>query len=112
MSGYQHYVENPYVLNFIALWSMTFSLTGLLCRVFSIDTYLGLRVIHLVYVVLMQTAVYLYLRRYIKTRYIIAGLVLATLAHFGSYTEMNYNDYSAGLFMLSVMSFHHGITVD
>lgn len=112
MSGYQHYVENPYVLNFIALWSMTFSLTGLLCRVFSIDTYLGLRVIHLVYVVLMQTAVYLYLRRYLKTRYIIAGLVLATLAHFGSYTEMNYNDYSAGLFMLSVMSFHHGITVD
>lgn len=28
--------------------------------------------------------------------------------HFGSYTEINYNDYSVGLLTLAVMAYHHG----
>lgn len=110
MSGYQHFNDEPYTLYYLGQWLMTYSFSGWLCDVLSINSFLGLRVLHLVYVMFLQTVVYLYLRRYIPCKYIVAGLSLATLAHFGSYTEINYNDYSAGLFTLAVLAYHKGLS--
>ena len=108
MSGYRHFTEDPYASYFLGQWLLTYDLTSAICRLFSINSFLGIRMIHLVYVLLSQTIVFLYLRRSIPAKAIIAGLLFATLAHYGSYTEITYNDYSALLLLLSIISFHHG----
>ena len=108
MSGAEHFNSDPYASYFLGQWILTYDLTGMLCRLFSVDSFMGLRVMHLVYVLLTQIIVYVYLIRYISRRHVILGLLLVTLAHFGSYTEINYNDYSAFLLMLSLMAFHEG----
>ena len=108
MSGYQHFNDDPYVSYFLGQWLLSFNLTSALCRLFSINTYLGLRILHLLFIIISQTIIYFYLKRYIKRHFIISGLLLATLAHFGSYTEINYNDYSVGLLTLSIMAYHYG----
>lgn len=108
MSGYQHFNDDPYVSYFLGQWLLSFNLTSALCRLFSINTYLGLRILHLLFIIISQTVIYFYLKRYINRHFIISGLLLATLAHFGSYTEINYNDYSVGLLTLSIMAYHFG----
>lgn len=108
MSGYQHFNDDPYVSYFLGQWLLSFNLTSALCRLFSINTYLGLRILHLLFIIISQTVIYFYLKRYINRHFIISGLLLATLAHFGSYTEINYNDYSVGLLTLSIMAYHYG----
>lgn len=108
MSGYQHFNDDPYVSYFLGQWLLSFNLTSALCRLFSINTYLGLRILHLLFIIISQTIIYFYLKRYINRHFIISGLLLATLAHFGSYTEINYNDYSVGLLTLSIMAYHYG----
>ena len=110
MSGYQHFNDDPYVSYFLGQWLLSFNLTSALCRLFSINTYLGLRILHLLFIIISQTVIYFYLKRYINRHFIISGLLLATLAHFGSYTEINYNDYSVGLLTLSIMAYHYGYT--
>ena len=59
MSGYQHFTDEPYVSYFLGQWLLSFQLTSWLCKAFSIDSYLGLRVLHLIFVVLPQTVIYL-----------------------------------------------------
>ena len=59
MSGYQHFTDEPYVSYFLGQWLLSFQLTSWLCKAFSIDSYLGLRVLHLIFVVLSQTVIYL-----------------------------------------------------
>lgn len=108
MSGYQHFNDDPYVSYFLGQWLLSFNLTSALCHLFSINTYLGLRILHLLFIIISQTVIYFYLKRYINRHFIISGLLLATLAHFGSYTEINYNDYSVGLLTLSIMAYHYG----
>ena len=108
MSGYQHFNDDPYVSYFLGQWLLSFNLTSALCRLFSINTYLGLRILHLLFIIISQTVIYFYLKRYINRHFIFSGLLLATLAHFGSYTEINYNDYSVGLLTLSIMAYHYG----
>ncbi|MFW5615806.1 MAG: glycosyltransferase family 39 protein, partial [Prevotella pectinovora] len=112
MSGYQHFTSDPYASYFLGQWILTYDVTSALCKLFSINSFLGLRVLHLVYVLVTQTVVYLYLRQYISTRSIITGLLIATLAHYGSYTEINYNDYSALLLLLSILCYHGGADRD
>jgi len=109
MSGYQHFNSEPTVSYYLGQWLMTFVTTSAICKALAINSYMGLRVMHLIFVLLSQTIIYLYLKQYIKRRYIILGLLLATLSHFGSYTEINYNDYSIGLLTLSLLAYHHGI---
>ena len=112
MSGYQHFTSDPYASYFLGQWILTYDVTSALCKLFSINSFLGLRVLHLVYVLVTQTVVYLYLRQYISTRSIITGLLIATLAHYGSYTEINYNDYSALLLLFSILCYHGGADRD
>ncbi len=78
MSGYQHFNEEPYVSYFLGQWLLSFQLTSFLCDLFSINSYLGLRMLHLVFVILSQTVIYLYLKQYINRRIIIFGLLLTT----------------------------------
>lgn len=110
MSGYQHFGDEPATTYYLGQWLLTYSLSSLFCKLFAIKTFMGIRVMHLMLTIVSHTVIYLYLRQYIRTRHIIAGLTLATLAHFGSYTEINYNDYSIFLLTLSILSAHHGIT--
>lgn len=108
MSGVEHFNSDPYASAFLGQWIMTYNVTGWLCRWLSVDSFMGLRVMHLIYVLIAQTIVYIYMIRYMPRRYALLGLLLTTLAHYGSYTELNYNDYSAFLLMLSLMAFHEG----
>lgn len=108
MSGTEHFNSDPYASYFLGQWILTYNLTGMLCRLFAADSFMGLRVMHLVYVLLTQIIVYIYLIRYMPRRHALLGLLLVTLAHYGSYTEINYNDYSAFMLMLSLMAFHEG----
>ena len=110
MSGYQHFNNEPFSTYYLGQWLLTYHFSAFLCKIMSVSSFMGLRIIHLVFTLLSQTIIYLYLKKYIRTGHIIAGLTLATLAHFGSYTEINYNDYSVGLLTLSIISAHHGIT--
>lgn len=112
MSGYEHFGTDPYPSYYLGQWLMSYRLTSAICRLLSIHTYLGLRLLHLIFVVATQAIIYLYLQRHISRTHIILGLSLATLAHFGSYTEINYNDYSAGLLTLAILSYHRGISSD
>ena len=112
MSGSQHFNEEPYAIYYLGQWFLTYGLTNRLCHAFSLNSFMGLRVMHLVFVLCSQVLVYCYLKRHVAPRHIVAGLFLATLAHFGSYTEINYNDYSAGLLTLSIMAFHSGASKD
>ena len=71
MSGYQHFTSDPYASYFLGQWILTYDVTSALCKLFSINSFLGLRLLHLVYVLITQTVVYLYLRQYISTKSII-----------------------------------------
>ena len=112
MMGYRHFISDPYASSYLGQWIMTYDVTGHLCQLFGVSTFMGLRVMHLLLVLLTQIIVYAFLRRYIDKRYIILGLFIATLAHYGSYTEITYNDYSAFLLMLSLISFQRGVERD
>lgn len=109
MSGYLHFTDEPLVSYYLGQWLMTFVMSSALGKVFGITSYMGFRVLHLVFVLLSQTVVYFYLKRYIRKRYIFLGLILATFSHFGGYTEINYNDYSIGLLTLAVMAYHTAV---
>lgn len=110
MSGYQHFCDEPIATYYLGQWLMTFVTTTFIGKALGVSSYLGLRVMLLVLLIALQTVIYFYLKRYIRRRYIILGLLLATLANFGSYTEINYNDYSIGLLTLTVLAYHHGAT--
>ncbi|MGM9704598.1 MAG: glycosyltransferase family 39 protein, partial [Prevotella sp.] len=110
MSGYQHFSNEPHTTYYLGQWLLTYQLSSLICKALTIKTFLGIRLLHLALTILSQTVIYFYLRQYVRPRHIIAGLTLATLAHFGSYTEINYNDYSIFLLTLSILAAHHGMT--
>lgn len=110
MSGYQYFNEEPIVSYYLGQWLMTFMTMSALCKTFAINSYVGLRVMHLLFVVLSQTVIYFYLKRYIRKRFIIIGMFFATLSHFGGYTEINYNDFSIGWLTLAILAYHYGLT--
>ncbi|WP_288318135.1 glycosyltransferase 87 family protein [Xylanibacter caecicola] len=110
MSGYQHFREETVTVYFLGQWLMTFLSMSALCDLLSINTYMGLRIMHLIFVISFQTIIYLYLKRFIRRRYILLGLLLATFSHFESYTEINYNDLSIGLLTIALIAYHHGMT--
>lgn len=109
MSGYQYFNKEPYTIYYLGQWILSYQFTGWLCDLFSIKTFFGLRIVHLVYVIILQVCIYLYLKIYICPKHIIAGLFLATLAHLGAYTEINYNDYTVGLLTAAIIACHRGI---
>ncbi len=107
--GYGNFVSDPYASCYLGQWIMTYDVTFWLCRLLGIHGFIGLRIMHLALILVTQTVVYLFLRRYIDRKYIIVGLLLATLSHYGAYTELTYNDYSAFLLLVSLLSFHSGV---
>lgn len=109
MSGSLHFGDDPYAAYYLGQWYLTYRLSAALCSLFGIFSFPGLRLMHLVLNLILQTAVYAYLGKFVERRYIIAGLLLATLSHFGSYTDINYNDYSTFALMLAVMSYYSGL---
>ncbi len=109
MMGYKNFVSDPYASYYLGQWIMTYDVTYWICCIFGLHNFMSLRLMHLCLILITQTIIYFYLRCYIKRQYIILGLFMATLAHFGSYTEITYNDYSAFLLMISLMTFHRGV---
>lgn len=112
MMGYKNFVSDPYASSYLGQWIMTYDVTYWICRIFGLHSFMALRLLHWGLILITQTIIYFYLRRYINKQYIILGLLMATLAHFGSYTEITYNDYSAFLLMISLMAFHRGVEKD
>lgn len=112
MMGYKNFVSDPYASSYLGQWIMTYDVTYWICRIFGLHSFMSLRLLHWGLILITQTIIYFYLRRYINKLYIILGLLMATLAHFGSYTEITYNDYSAFLLMISLMAFHRGVEKD
>lgn len=109
MSGYSHFSSDPYSCYYLGQWFLTYAFSAAWCDMLDVRSFFGLRIMHLALNLLMQTAIYFYLVRYVRRRYVLMGLLLATLSHFGSYTEVNYNDYSAFLLILAVMAYHGGL---
>ncbi len=108
LAGYRHFNSDPWSCYYLGQWFLTYKLTGALCSLLGINTFFGIRLLAVALNVATQTAIYLYLRRFVPRRHIMAGLALATLACFGSYTDINYNDWSASLLAVAIMAYHAG----
>ena len=109
MSGYEWFNHDPDMLPYLGQWQMTYHLTGWLCSLFGVDTFYGLRLMRIVLLLLLQTMIWMYLRRQVPARALLAGMVLVTLSQCGAYSEINYNDWSAFWLILSVLSYHKGL---
>ena len=110
LSGYQYFNDDPFASYFLAQWYLTFRFLGFVCNVLGIDTYLGLRILRTIFLLVFQTIIYLYLRKSIKTKYIIAGMAMTTLAQYGAYSEINYNDLSIFMLVCAILLYHKGLT--
>ncbi|RUL60254.1 glycosyltransferase family protein [Prevotella koreensis] len=112
ISGYQHFNSDPYTTCFLGRWYLTFHLLGAICNLFGIDTLLGLRLLRIVMLLVLQTIIYLYLRKLIKTKHIIAGLAITMFAQYGAYSEINYNDLSVFMLVCAILLYHKGLHSD
>ena len=112
ISGYQHFNSDPYTTCFLGRWYLTFHLLGAICNLFGIDTLLGLRLMRIVMLLVLQTIIYLYLRKLIKTKHIIAGLAITMFAQYGAYSEINYNDLSVFMLVCAILLYHKGLHSD
>ena len=110
LSGYQYFNDDPFASYFLAQWYLTFRSLGFICNALGIDTFLGLRILRTLFLLVFQTIIYLYLRKSIKTKYIIAGMAMTTLAQYGAYSEINYNDLSIFLLVCAILLYHKAIT--
>ncbi|MEE3385962.1 MAG: hypothetical protein VZR36_12895 [Prevotella sp.] len=110
LSGYQHFNDDPFASYFLAQWYLTFRSLGFVCNALGIDTFLGLRILRTLFLLVFQTIIYLYLRKSIKTKYIIGGMAMTTLAQYGAYSEINYNDLSIFLLVCAILLYHKAIT--
>ena len=110
LSGYQHFNEDPYASYFLGQWFLTFRIVGYICNTLGIDTFLGIRILRILLLLVMQTIIYLYLRKYIKTKHIITGLAMATLAQYGAYSDINYNDLSIFMLVCAILLYHKGLS--
>ena len=110
LSGYQYFNDDPFASYFLAQWYLTFRFLGFVCNALGIDTFLGLRILRTLFLLVFQTIIYLYLRKSIKTKYIIGGMAMTTLAQYGAYSEINYNDLSIFLLVCAILLYHKAIT--
>ena len=110
LSGYQYFNDDPFASYFLAQWYLTFRSLGFICNALGIDTFLGLRILRTLFLLVFQTIIYLYLRKSIKTKYIIGGMAMTTLAQYGAYSEINYNDLSIFLLVCAILLYHKAIT--
>lgn len=108
LAGYLNFNDDPWACQYLGQWYLTYKLTGALCSLLGAQSFIAIRLMAVVLNVAMQAVIYLYLRRYMPRRFIIAGLAMATLACFGSYTDINYNDYSVALLTLAIITYHAG----
>lgn len=107
MSGYEHFSQDPYAISYLGLWALTYQLGGAILQ--ALPGYWGLRTAHVLWVLLVQLVVYLYLKRFIAKKPLLLGLLIATLAQFGSYSEICYNDFSSGSLVFILLLYHHGL---
>ena len=112
MSGYEHFNDDPITIYYVGQWLMSFEFSGWIMRLFSFDSYYGLRIMRTVLVIAMEIAIYLHLRHYMPRRYILLGLAIATIAQQESYADINYNDYSAFFLCLSLLFYHRGVSAE
>lgn len=108
MSGYEHIADDPYPSVFLGQWLLSFVITSKILHLFHADGFLALRIMNLALITLTQCIVYGYAQKLIPKKYIVAGLGFTILSLYGAYTEINYNDYSFFLFLLAIISLHHG----
>ncbi len=112
LSGYQHFNEDPYTTYYLGQWYLTYHFCSAVCNLLGIDTLFGLRMMRVAMLLAMQTIIYLYLRKMIRTKYIIAGLAMMMLAQYGAYSEINYNDLSIFMLVCAILSYHRGLHSD
>jgi len=108
LAGYLNFNDDPWACQYLGQWYLTYKLTGALCSLLGAQSFIAIRLMAVALNVAMQAVIYLYLKRYMPRRYVIAGLAMATLACFGSYTDINYNDYSVALLTLAIITYHAG----
>lgn len=109
LSGYRWFNEDPWSCYYLGQWFLTYKVTGLLLGLFDDYSFYALRVMSLVLNLSLQTAIYLYLSRFLDRFSVVLGLGMATLACFGAYTDIGYNDYSVALLSLAIMACHAGM---
>lgn len=109
MSGYEHFPSDPGMTAYLGQWIATYLLTGQILAWTDANSFMALRVMHIALLLCLQAVIFLSLRRYLRERILFIGLTLATLAHFGSYLDINYNDYSTTLLVLIILTVHRGL---
>lgn len=109
LAGYLNFNSDPWSCYYLGQWFLTYKLTGSLCSLLGAHSFMALRLMAVALNVAVQCVVYLYVRRYVARRYAVGGLALATLACFGGYTDINYNDYSVALLTVAVVAYHSGL---
>ena len=109
MSGYEWINQDPDMVPYLGQWQLSYQLSGWLCSLFGVETFYGLRLMRIVLLLIMQTTVWLYLRRHVAPWALLAGLLLLTLSQHGAYSEVNYNDWSALWLLLAVLAYHKGL---
>ncbi|RRD02379.1 hypothetical protein [Prevotella sp. OH937_COT-195] len=112
ISGYRHFNDDPLTTYYLGQWYLTYHLCGTVCNFFGIDTLLSMRLLRIVLLLALQTIIYLYLRKLIKTKYIIAGLAMTVFAQYGAYSEINYNDLSIFMLVCAILLYHKGLHSD
>ena len=110
MSGYQYFNAEPRPSFFLGQWLMSYECTGWLTETLHLHGYYALRVMRVVWFMVLQAILFVYLKRYLPWRYLIIALAMSTLAQQGSYAEINYNDYSALWLILSLLAMHQALT--
>lgn len=109
MSGYEHFAEEPAVTAYLGQWIATYLFTGQLITKLLPHSFLSLRLLHIVLFLGLQTTVFLWLRNLFNKKLLIVGMALTTLSHFGSYLDINYNDYSTTLLTLAILVLHRAV---
>ncbi|MDD7317584.1 MAG: hypothetical protein PUG74_02730 [Prevotellaceae bacterium] len=109
ISGYRHFNADPYTTYYLGQWYLTYHLCSAVCNLLGIEMLLGLRILRVVLLTALQVIIYLYLRNFIKTKHIIAGLAITVLAQYGAYSEINYNDLSIFMLVCAILLYHKGL---
>ena len=109
LAGCRWFNEDPWSCYYLGQWFLSYKLTGALLHACGDSSFMALRVMALALNIVTQTAIYLYTSRLVPRRYAIAGLAMATLACFGGYTDINYNDWSVALLTAALLCYHAGL---
>ena len=109
LAGYRHFASEPMVNAYLGQWYLSYLLMSWLCRGLGLNSFIALRMIHVVLCMAVQVGIYCWLGKVIRRQWVLLGLILATVCFSQGYTEVNYNELSVAMLTLVAALLCHGI---